>query len=358
MLSVNISKTLAEFKLDVAFSVDQEIMAILGPSGCGKTMTLKCIAGLMSPDTGAITIDGKVWFDSSRTIDVAARTRKVGYVFQNYALFPHMTVYDNIAFGMHKLSTEQRRERVQLLLQKMRLEQMGHRFPSQLSGGQQQRVALVRAIAPEPDVLLLDEPFSALDTNVKKRLETELLELHNYYKGHVLFVTHNLEEAYRLSSKIAIYEAGRILQYGEKRTIIERPCSPVVAHLTGVKNIFNGVLSRVDAASTYVKVIDLGAELRLQQKNLQQVRLNREIAVAIRPEYIELTQRQGENCVKVVLSEIIEELSSYTYCFQMPDAQANQPYIEAFMPKLNSNQLQVGEKYWLHFPPEKIFAIQ
>ena len=139
--------------------MDQEIMAILGPSGCGKTMTLKCIAGLMTPDQGKIILNEQALFDSQQGINLPARERNIGFLFQNYALFPHLTVHENIAFGIKSLPAAQRNERVQQLLSKVRMERFGHRYPAQLSGGQQQRVALARALAPEPEVLLLDEPF-------------------------------------------------------------------------------------------------------------------------------------------------------------------------------------------------------
>ena len=167
--------------------MDQEIMAILGPSGCGKTMTLKCIAGLMTPDQGKIILNEQALFDSQQGINLPARERNIGFLFQNYALFPHLTVHENIAFGIKSLPAAQRNERVQQLLSKVRMERFGHRYPAQLSGGQQQRVALARALAPEPEVLLLDEPFSALDTQVKERLEAELLEIQADFQGHVLF---------------------------------------------------------------------------------------------------------------------------------------------------------------------------
>ena len=223
MLEVKIRKSLPGFSLDVAFNVDREILAIIGPSGSGKTMTLLCIAGLIRPDEGYVRLNGKVLWDSARGLSLPPRQRKVGFVFQNYALFPHLTVYDNIAFGIRHLPRREVDERVSRLLDRMNIQGLGHRYPGQLSGGQQQRVAVARALAPEPEVLLMDEPFSALDAQVKERLEDELLALQNFYQGTVLFVTHDLAEGYRVSSRMAVYESGRILQCDSKQKVIAAP---------------------------------------------------------------------------------------------------------------------------------------
>jgi molybdate transport system ATP-binding protein len=177
VFEVNIKRKLPGFTLDVSFCANQEILAILGPSGSGKTMTLQCIAGLTEPDEGYIKLNDKILFNSISKINLTPQMRKVGFVFQNYALFPHISVYDNIAFGIRHLPKSEIKERIFNLLNKMNINELAYRYPKQLSGGQQQRVALARAIAPEPDILLLDEPFSALDTQVKERLEIELLSL-------------------------------------------------------------------------------------------------------------------------------------------------------------------------------------
>ena len=171
MLEVNIKRSLPGFTLSVNFSINQEILAILGPSGSGKTMTLQCIAGLLRPDEGLIKLNNKTLLDTRNHVSLKPRARGVGFVFQNYALFPHYTVEDNIAYGMSQLPKDYVKTRVGELMDKMHLTGLGHRFPRQLSAGQQQRVALARAIAPEPELLLLDEPFSALDSQVKERLE-------------------------------------------------------------------------------------------------------------------------------------------------------------------------------------------
>lgn len=331
--------------------VGQEIMAILGPSGCGKTMTLKCIAGLMTPDRGRIVLNEQVLFDSQQGINLPARQRKIGFLFQNYALFPHLTVHDNIAFGIRQLPATERNERVQQLLGKMRLDHFGHRYPVELSGGQQQRVALARALAPEPEVLLLDEPFSALDTQVKERLEAELLEIQSDFRGHVLFVTHNLAEAYRLSSKMAVYETGGLLQWGERQTIIERPANETVARLTGMENIFDGIVSGIEGSR-----VDIGlgtGYLSLYPDNLNRLVVNQEISLAIRPEYVKLADSQEENCLTAELIDGKEELSFYSYTFQFQE----ETNIKVHISKSAGPRLVAGKTYRLCLPPENLVII-
>lgn len=331
--------------------MDQEIMAILGPSGCGKTMTLKCIAGLMTPDQGKIILNEQALFDSQQGINLPARERNIGFLFQNYALFPHLTVHENIAFGIKSLPAAQRNERVQQLLSKVRMERFGHRYPAQLSGGQQQRVALARALAPEPEVLLLDEPFSALDTQVKERLEAELLEIQADFQGHVLFVTHNLAEAYRLSSKMAVYETGGLIQWGDRQTIIERPANKKVAYLTGMENIFNGIVSGIEGSRLD---IGLGTDyLSLYLDNPSSLEINQEVSLAIRPDYIKLADKGDVNCILAELTGSTEELSFYSYSFRFNE----KINLKANIPKSSGPRLIVGKNYHLHLPPENLVII-
>lgn len=352
ILSIDIEKSLPEFKLKVAFQLDQEIMAVLGPSGCGKTMTLKCIAGLMAPDQGSIILDERVLFHSEQGVNLPAQERKIAFLFQNYALFPHLTVCENIAFGIRHLPPAERDERVQKLLRKMRLHGLGHRYPADLSGGQQQRVALARALAPEPKVLLLDEPFSALDTQVKERLEAELLELQDDFQGHVLFVTHNLAEAYRLSSKMAVYDNGALLQWGECRSIIERPVNKKVARMIGMDNIFSGIVSKIEGGRLEVR---LGtSQLCLYADHPDHLAVNQEVSVAIRPEYIQVADSPEDNCLKAELVSSTEELSFYNYVFRL---QKQQVQVKVHLAKINGQLLMPGETYHLRLPPEKLVII-
>jgi molybdate transport system permease protein len=235
-LLVDIEKQLANFTLNTSFTAHQETLGVLGGSGSGKSMTLRCIAGVETPTKGRIVLNGKALFDSDKQINLPSHQRKVSLVFQNYALFPHMSVIENIAFGLHHLPKPLRLQQVNQQLALVQLQGLGDRYPHQLSGGQQQRVALARALAIEPEVLLLDEPFSALDTYLRAQLERQLLETLSGYSGVALFVTHNLEEAYRVCEKLMVMSGGRAIAYDSKHRIFEHPQTLRVAQLTGCKN--------------------------------------------------------------------------------------------------------------------------
>ncbi|MFN5515617.1 MAG: sulfate/molybdate ABC transporter ATP-binding protein [Cyanobacteriota bacterium] len=235
-LFLEIEKNLANFNLRVSLEGDRQPLGLLGASGSGKSMTLRCIAGLEAPDRGQILVNGRVWFDSQRRINLPPCRRRVGFVFQNYALFPHLTAYQNIAFGVQDLPGPEQRRRVELKLAQMRLQDLADRYPSQLSGGQQQRVALARALVIEPEILLLDEPFSALDSQLRTQMEKNLLETLSIYPGIILMVSHNLEELYRICQNILVVSAGQVLSYGDKEQIFQNPQIYEVARLTGCKN--------------------------------------------------------------------------------------------------------------------------
>ena len=262
MLKARIKRTLPGFELDVDLKLDHEMLAVLGPSGSGKTMTLQCIAGLTRPDTGRIEINDQVLFDSAADINLPPQRRKVGFVFQNYALFPHMTVTENVAYSIHHLRASEVKEKVGHLLNIMNVSSLAGRYPKQLSAGQQQRVAIARALAPDPDVLLLDEPFSALDSQLKERLELELLELQRDYHGSMLLVTHDLAEGYKLGSQIAIYQSGRIAQCDSRQRVFTQPVNRTVARLTGVRNLMDGVVARIEPSYVWVHITAWNARLK------------------------------------------------------------------------------------------------
>lgn len=258
-LLVDIDKQLANFTLKTAFSVQQETVGLLGGSGSGKSMTLRCIAGVETPSQGRIIVNGQTIFDSEKGINIPSHHRKVSLVFQNYALFPHMTVFQNIAFGLQHLSQEMRSQRVHQQLALLQLEGLGDRYPHQLSGGQQQRVALARALATEPEVLLLDEPFSALDTYLRAQVERQLVETLSTYSGVTLFVTHNLEEAYRVCEKLMVMSGGKAIAFDSKHQIFERPQTLRVAQLTGCKNFSRATVVNSNA----IAALDWGVTLQV-----------------------------------------------------------------------------------------------
>lgn len=261
-LLVEIEKQLPGFNLTVSFQTEGKPLGFLGASGAGKSMILRCIAGLETPDRGRIVLNGKILFDSQKKINLPTCDRRVGFLFQNYALFPHLTVAENIAFGLPKgLSNLTIKQRVEAQLIAVELSGLGDRFPRELSGGQQQRVALARALASEPEILLLDEPFSALDTYLRDRLEKLLRTLLTQYTGATLFVTHNLEEAYRVCPNLLVVEAGKVVAFGPKQKIFDRPSSRRVAQLTGCKNFSRAVA----LGDRQIEAIDWGCTLTVHQ---------------------------------------------------------------------------------------------
>lgn len=241
-LIIDIQKQLPGFLLNVAFTADQTPLGLLGGSGAGKSLILRCIAGLDTPDKGRIVLNGKVLFDSDRGINLPPRDRACGFLFQNYALFPHLTIAENIAFGMVQAqSWREIKQEVEKQLIAVDLPGMGDRYPGELSGGQQQRVALARAKASQPGIMLLDEPFSALDTYLRDKQEKLLRNNLIHYQGVTLFITHNLEEAYRVCPNLLVVDRGQIIANGTKQDIFESPGNFRTAQLTGCKNFSRAV---------------------------------------------------------------------------------------------------------------------
>lgn len=236
-LIVNIEKTLGDFHLNVHFTAEREVMALLGASGCGKSMTLKCIAGIVRPDKGYIELNGRVLFDSDKKIDLPPQKRKVGYLFQQYALFPHMTVEQNIRAGAHARPKAEREQAVREVLHAFRLEGLENSRPSQLSGGQQQRCALARILVGQPELVLLDEPFSALDAYLKWQVELELADILQTIPCGTLFVTHNRDEVYRLCDTVCVLNRGKSDPKETVKELFRAPVTMGAALISGCKNI-------------------------------------------------------------------------------------------------------------------------
>ncbi len=312
-LIVKIRRTFGSFELNVAFEAENGVTCLLGPSGCGKSMTLKCIAGIERPDEGHIELDGTVLFDSAQHIDLPPQKRNVGYLFQNYALFPNMTVRQNILCGLHsEKDRAQREKRLREMLHVMQLEGLEKHRPAQLSGGQQQRVALARILVSEPKLLLLDEPFSALDGHLRDSLKIELRDRLAEFGREVLMVTHSRDEAYNMSREIAVMENGRILTKKPTKQLFADPGSVPAAILTGCKNI--AAARRLDAHT--VEVPDWGIRLVTAQEVREGLQ-----AVGLRAHYFGHSAGQNRYPVRYVeeMEEPFETIIQFRYLGQRED---------------------------------------
>ena len=266
---------------------DRSFITLLGPSGCGKTTTLRMIAGLETPTSGQIIIDGVTVFDAEKGINVPPDKRDVGFLFQNYALWPHMTVYKNIAFGLENLKWPKNKiaERVEELLKMLKIEQFGNRYPSELSGGQQQRVAIARTLAPRPRVLFMDEPLSNLDAKLRGEMRTELKRLHVDTNSTFIYVTHDQLEAMTLSTKVCLMENGKLRQFAPPLEIYKRPDNIFVADFMG-----NPTMNFLDATmkKTGEKTAELtfgGIRTRYTAEAALPEKLEN-VVLGIRPEHI------------------------------------------------------------------------
>ena len=249
-LEVDIKKAFRGFTLEVAFSAGDETLGFLGESGCGKSLTMRCVAGIETPDEGRIVVNGKVFFDSAARINLTPQERKTALLFQNYMLFPNFTVAQNVAAGIGRDVPKADRDAiVQRELKRFGLQGFDARYPSQLSGGQQQRVALARMLAARPGILMLDEPFSALDAHLKEVLEQNLVSLFGAFDGTVLYVSHDIDEALRFCDRIAVVDSGRIMEIDTGDELVNSPKSVAALKLSGCKNATPVV--RADAKSVW-----------------------------------------------------------------------------------------------------------
>lgn len=311
MVEIAIRKRLGEFELDVELTApENQIIVLFGPSGAGKSMTLAAIAGFVEPDSGHITAGSRVLFDSVQHINLSPQHRRIGLVNQDLALFPHLTVEENIEYGLFRAPARVRRERAGDLIRRMNLVSLADRYPAQISGGQRQRVALARALAPEPEMLLLDEPFSALDAPTRMQLRDELLELQRQIKIPVVFVTHDLGEAYFLADRLAVMAEGRILQVDTPGEILQHPGCLPVARAVGAKNILPGVIE--ESHETHCKVRIGGAQVETSPGPFAP---GMRVDVCVRPERIILLrpERAGQSSDENAMhGEIIREMSDGT----------------------------------------------
>lgn len=363
-LYVDIEKRFGDFTLKTCFETENEVFAILGASGCGKSLTLKCIAGIEKPDKGMIRLDGQVLFDSEKHVNVPARKRRIGYLFQDYALFPNMTVLENIMCGAKDTDSAMDYVKRFCLEGKERL------YPRQLSGGQKQRVALARMLAANPGYLLLDEPFSALDNYLKTIMERELCDMLEQYGKRVLFVSHDRNEVYRLTDRIAVMENGKVMEIRSKEELFDMPHTLAATLLTGCKNI-----TRIEAGESggdgagagsgfcgyYAKdwAMPLRAECRTDHKYQY---------AAVRAHYLEIaqeSQKQQENVICCRILREIQDTFSSVILFENENQKERDTYsvLTAEFPKeqwkkIKEETILAGKKLYLRIPADKIMWLE
>ena len=341
---VDIEKNLGSFRLHAKFEASDETIALLGASGCGKSMTLKCIAGIETPDNGKIILDGITLFDSDKKINLPPQQRHTGLMFQNYALFPNMTVLQNIQAGAKREKNKaKRRDTVESVMDSFGLIEFADRYPHQLSGGQQQRVALARILVSSPGILLLDEPFSALDSHLRFKLEQEVRQVIRKFGKTVILVSHDRDEVYRMSDKIAIMSGGRIEVVGTNEEVFANPQTRSGAVLTGCKNI--SAIHRVDENTVFAS--DWGIELKLPGLT------DGISSVGIRMRRIR--HGNGENSFRCRVVEEIEDPFYYTVMLRPIGAKEGSP-LGWLMSKEDWKRLKAPEVV-VCLPPESILLL-
>lgn len=262
-LEVRAERQLEKFNLNVSLRTSQGAIGLLGPSGAGKSMTLRMVAGLTKPDRGRIVLNNRVLFDSETNQHIRPAQRRIGVVFQDYALFPHLNVAENVGFGLRELSNAERKARVDKHLASMQISELSNRYPREISGGQRQRVAIARCMATNPDALLLDEPFAALDPHLRRQTEEQLRRALADFKGPVVFVTHDMEEAFRFCTDVLVLDRGSVIASGPKHQLFENPGTVAAARLTGCKNVVAAVAIRSDRISVPAWSCELASEQKV-----------------------------------------------------------------------------------------------
>ena len=307
-LYVKIKKDFGGFVLDSEFEADAEVLGILGESGCGKSMTLRCIAGVVTPDEGRIELDGTVFFDSEKKINLKPQERHIGLLFQNYALFPNMNVIQNLQAGIRgqKLGKEEQQKRITEMMEKFCLQGLERHKPSQLSGGQQQRVALARILLTRPRLLMLDEPFAALDEFLRWKLELELEDVLKEFGSITLFVSHNRDEIYRVCDRVCVMNRGMSSEPVPIKELFTAPASREAAYLSGCKNFSDAAVTE----NGEVMALDWGIVLKCDTAGKEDAS-----SVGVRSHFIHPVLPEADNTTENVfpckVERVIEDVFSY-----------------------------------------------
>lgn len=344
-LIVDMEKKLRDFSLQVAFEADREVLSLLGASGCGKSMTLKCIAGIETPDKGRILLGDTVLYDSEQGINLPPQKRHVGYLFQNYALFPNMTLAENIRFVAYGQAVEKERI-VREEMARFSLEGLEDAYPVALSGGQQQRAAFARMLAARPQLLMLDEPFSALDSHLRWNLERELKKVMEDYGATALLVSHDRGEAYRLSDRIAVMEKGRMDALRLKEELFRHPDTLAATLITGCKNISKA--RKVNDA--LLVATDWGIELHATDipEGLRYV--------AIRSHCLQRAKAGDAGAIPFCVEEVIEDTFSLIFMLAPAKAVGMRSLIRWEMDK-GEGRYRMGDTIHLCLPREQLILL-
>ncbi len=349
-MECDVKKLLKDIEMNISFHTGSERLGILGASGSGKSMSLKLLAGIETADSGRIVLNNKVLFDSKLKINLLARKRKVGYLFQNYALFPHLTVKQNVGIGI--ANHRDKSDIIAYQMARFQLTGLENRYPSQLSGGQQQRVALARIMANEPELILLDEPFSALDAYLKDTLHEELLVMLTNYAGNVVIVSHNLDEIYQFCEKLVVIEKGTSIMTEDTQKVFRQPRRLETAKLTGCKNI--SPIIRID--SHCVKALAWGVTIYTNQSVTDHITHVGIRALHIQPAY----EKRVVNCIRITVKSVIE--TQFQKQFTMCQIQENK-VIEENQLRWYVSKEEYHHKYqdqippYLYLPPEQLMLL-
>jgi molybdate transport system ATP-binding protein len=286
----------AEFSLEVEFEAASGVTVLFGPSGSGKTLTLDAIAGFMKPDAGRILLDDRILFDAGAGVNLPPQKRSSGYVFQNQALFPNMTLRENLAFAAARLARLERHRRIAEMLERFKLTPMAGRYPHELSGGQRQRAAIARALIAEPRLILLDEPGRGLDAPLREELHGLIHELRSSLKVPIFLVTHDPEECFTLADRVLIYDAGRIVHRGTPAELFSNPGTAAAARLLGGFNIYEAEVLALDPGRQTSRLRLLGEEIA--GPHLRGCFRGDRIMVCVRPEELRVSARSGDNSIR------------------------------------------------------------
>ena len=334
-LSVDIRKQLGSFSLDVNFKAENDILGLLGASGCGKSVTLRCIAGIIKPDEGHIELDGKVFFDSGKKINLPPQNRRIGYLFQQYALFPNMTVAQNIASAIRDKA--QKQKITSQLLQTYQLQNVASSRPAQLSGGQQQRAALARILASDPEILLLDEPFSALDSFLKAQLEQELADTLDNFSGNVIWVSHDRGEVFRNCKRICVLDDGKSQSVVTPDNLFFNPLTVSAAKLSGCKNIVS-----VIPHESFVEIPCWNIKINCIQPVAPEIS-----AIGLRAHHISFADNNDENAIRCSVVRAMDNVFSTIIILRPQASPPNSPTL----------RMEVSKELWQKCPDKIVVAV-